>query len=1179
MSDEELFGDIPHPAESAVEPAPEIEMGSQPANKGPSPFAQGLNPDQLDAVVHERGPLLVVAGAGSGKTRVLTHRIAHLIHEGVRPTQILAITFTNKAAAEMRERVSALVGPVVKTMWVSTFHSACVRILRANADALGYPRQFSIYDSADANRLTGYVIRDLGLDAKRFTPRGVHAIISNLKNELKSPAEAAASAENIFDRKHAEIYAEYQARLQKAGAMDFDDLLTKTVELFRNHGNVLEHYRERFTHILVDEYQDTNNAQNQIVLMLAGGHHNVCVVGDTDQCLPPGTSVSTPDGKRAIETIQIGDTVLGAGGRESVQPGVVSHIHEGSYDGSIIRIRVAGRTVTATPGHQVPARLVPLADKHLVYLMYRADRGWRIGRTVGARSPSTGKVQHGLAVRCSQEHADAAWILRVTDTLAEAAYFESYFSAEYGIPTACFHGVGRVLAMDDEWLQRLYRSLDTDLRAKVMMEDRLLDAEFPHHRPQNGARRSAVNLTMFSDCRAKVGYHRVQWSSNRQDKFDLFDRAGITLRPMKSGSMRYETTWKDYRDALADVKRFAVAGELDIARRLSHAGSIYQLMPASHVVEGMEMLVEVDGEWTAAPVEGVEIATYNGPVYDLEVETAHTYGANGILVHNSVYRFRGADFRNILQFEEAFPDVTTVVLDQNYRSTQTILDAANAVIENNTERRPKNLWTDSGSGDKIQRYHGEDEGDEANWVAGIAKQLQRDGEANFRDMAVLYRTNAQSRVIEEALMRQGVPYKVVGGTRFYDRREVKDAMAYLRAVVNPADEVSLKRVLNVPKRGVGDTSVAKLDKFAAAEGIGFAEALRRCDEAGVSGSALRGIGSFVELLDGMTGMVDDDQYGPADVLQLALDGSGYLAELEAEDSVEAHTRLENMGELIGSAREFTVIAEFMEQVALVADTDDLPEGEIEDLVILMTLHSAKGLEFPTVFLVGVEEGIFPHIRSLTEPIEMEEERRLAYVGITRAMERLYMSHAWSRQLFGSTQYNPPSRFFDEIPEGLIESTGNISGRSSYGRQSYRSKYGSDYRSSSSRGDGGDDSSYTPPPYRRGGAEPDELPGRDINADVNDDTDGTDAGAAKQAQDQHRDRVVEAAMQFAKKHAPEPSNSQELGLRIGDGVEHPSFGAGVIIEISGEGEKAEATINFTGAGTKHLSLAWAPLKKI
>jgi DNA helicase-2/ATP-dependent DNA helicase PcrA len=798
MTDDELFGEaVPHPADSA---SPEALF-----DRGPSPFAEGLNPDQLDAVAHESGPLLVIAGAGSGKTRVLTHRIAHLIHNGVHPSKILAITFTNKAAAEMRERVGVLVGPVVKTMWVSTFHSACVRILRANADALGYPRQFSIYDSADSNRLTSYVIRDLGLDAKRFTPRGVHAIISLWKNELIDPDEAQRRAQNIFDRKHADIYAEYQARLLKAGAMDFDDLLTNTVKLFREHGDILEHYRQRFQHILVDEYQDTNQAQNEMVLLLADGHRNVCVVGDSDQ---------------------------------------------------------------------------------------------------------------------------------------------------------------------------------------------------------------------------------------------------------------------------------------------------------------------------------------------------------------GVYGWRGADLRNILEFEEAFPDVTTVILDQNYRSTQTILDAANAVIDNNVERKPKSLWTDSGMGERIVRYHAEDEGDEATWIAGTALQLHADSGTNFREMAVLYRTNAQSRVVEEAFMRQGVPYKVVGGTRFYDRREIKDAMAYLKAVINPADEVSVKRVLNVPKRGVGDASVAKLDALAAREGIAFAEALRRADEAGITGPAVRGIASFVDLLDSMATVVADPDQGPGDVLQAALEGSGYLAELEAEDTVEAHTRIENLGELVGSAREFTVMDEFLEQVALVADTDDLPDGEdgekVDDQVVLLTLHSAKGLEYPVVFLAGCEEGIFPHIRALTEPAQMEEERRLAYVGITRAMQRLYMSHAWSRQLFGSTQYNPPSRFFDEIPDTLIESKGNVSGRSTYGRQSYRSR-GSDY---------GD-----PPAYRRAGG---SGGGRDINADVID---------AKADQEAHRDRVVEAAIRSGSKPAPSPSNSQELGLRVGDDVEHPAFGAGVIIDISGAGEKAEATINFPGTGTKHLALAWAPLKKL
>ncbi|HEX4981408.1 MAG TPA: UvrD-helicase domain-containing protein [Ilumatobacteraceae bacterium] len=763
-----------------------------PDREAAEPDASGLNPDQLDAVVHRGGPLLVVAGAGSGKTRVLTHRIAHLIHEGTQPSRILAITFTNKAAAEMRERVGSLVGPVVRTMWVSTFHSACVRILRADGDRLGYPRQFSIYDQADSVRLTGYVIRDLGLDAKRFTPRGVHALISLHKNELVSPDEATARAANIFDRKHADVYREYQSRLEKAGAMDFDDLLGNVVRLFREHPDVLERYRERFEHILVDEYQDTNQAQNEIVLLLAGGHQNVCVVGDTDQ---------------------------------------------------------------------------------------------------------------------------------------------------------------------------------------------------------------------------------------------------------------------------------------------------------------------------------------------------------------SVYKFRGADFRNILQFEDAFPDVTTIVLDQNYRSTQTILDAANAVIANNLERKPKSLWTDSGHGDRVVRYHAEDEGDEATWVAGTATRLHGDDAINWREIAVLYRTNAQSRVIEEAFMRLGVPYKVVGGTRFYDRREVKDAMAYLRAVVNPVDEVSVKRVLNVPKRGVGDASIAKLDAFAAAEAIPFVDALRRAEEAGVTGPATRGIAAFVDLLDRLGELAGTDGVGPGDLLQTAIDESGYLGELEAEDTVEAHGRVENLAELVGSAREFTVLDEFLEQVSLVADTDDLDD---DDQVVLMTLHSAKGLEFPVVFLVGVEEGIFPHVRALTEPDEMEEERRLAYVGITRAMRRLYMSHAWSRILFGSTQYNPPSRFFDEIPEELIESTGNVSGRSSYGRLSYRRR---DDRGGSDRGD--------PPPFRRRGSSAD------------DDT----------ASEAHRERVVDAALAAGRRTALEPSNAQELGLHIGDDVEHPAFGEGVIIDISGIGEKAEAVINFAGVGTKHLALAWAPLKKL
>jgi DNA helicase II / ATP-dependent DNA helicase PcrA len=761
----------------------------------PDAFA-GLNPDQLDAVVHRQGPLLVVAGAGSGKTRVLTHRIAHLIDEGVPPTAILAITFTNKAADEMRRRVAELVGPVTRAMWVSTFHSACVRILRAHADLLGYPRRFSIYDQADATRLTGYVIRDLGLDSKRFTPRGVQATISLWKNELVDPAEAAARAQHIFDRKHAEVYAEYQRRLLAAGAMDFDDLLVNTVTLFRQHPHVLEAYRERFQHVLVDEYQDTNVAQNELVLLLAGGHGNVAVVGDGDQ---------------------------------------------------------------------------------------------------------------------------------------------------------------------------------------------------------------------------------------------------------------------------------------------------------------------------------------------------------------SIYRFRGADLRNIVQFEDAFPEgVTTIVLDQNYRSTQTILDAANAVIANNLDRKPKHLWTDVGRGDRIVSYWAEDENDEARFVAATAHDLRDTEGINWREIAVLYRTNAQSRVIEEALMRSGVPYKVVGGTRYYDRREIRDAMAYLRAVVNPSDEVSVKRILNVPKRGIGDTSVEKLDRYAASSGRGFVDALRQAGAAGVTGPAQRGITSFVTLLDSLAARLDDESVGPAELLQAALEGSGYRLELEAEDTVEAHGRLENLDELIGSAHEFTRIDEFLEQVALVADTDELPDGQVEDQVVLLTLHSAKGLEFPVVFLVGAEEGVFPTGRALTEPDDMEEERRLAYVGITRARSRLFISHAWSRSLYGTTAYNPPSRFLEEIPDELIDTVGNVSGRSSYGRQSLRGRH-------LARDLGG------PPPYRR-------RAGRD------------DEQVAGDRSDAHRDRVVEAAIVAGRRAAPEPSEAPELGLRIGDDVEHPAWGEGVVIDLRQRGANAEATINFPGVGVKHLDLAWAPLKR-
>lgn len=1014
-------------------------------------LTDGLNPAQLDAVVHGDGPLLVVAGAGSGKTRVLTHRIAHLIeHHGVSPFGILAITFTNKAAGEMRERVEHLVGPVAKKMWVSTFHSACVRILRRDATLLGYPSTFSIYDQADAERLTGYVIRDARLDPKRFTARGAHSQISTWKNDLVLPDDAAAKAATPIDRKHAEVYKEYQARLVRAGAMDFDDLLVNVVRLFRLHPDVLEHYQRRFEHILVDEYQDTNRAQNEIVLLLGAQHHNVTIVGDQDQCLPPGTLVTTTEGDVPIEQVTVGTTVLGTGGGTQAVPRPVSHVEVGHYAGPLVTVRIGDRVLRGTPLHLVPARLEFRPDQYLVYLMYRADRGYRIGQTL-------------------ERVLDGAWVVHTAATAAEAELVAARSSLDSGVPTAPF---------DDGTLGRLFDDIDTRSRAKDLFASLVLDEEFPH-----------------------------------------------------------------------------VASAFDRRRRMMVGHVTYDMTPLAHLRPGMPVLVREVDTYVEARVDAVDIDHYDGPVYDLEVDDIHTYVADGVLVHNSVYRWRGADFRNIVDFEDAFPDVTTILLEQNYRSTQTILDAANAVIDNNIARKPKNLWTEAGHGDKIVRYHADDEGDESQWVAHNARRLQQEGR-RFGDIAVFYRTNAQSRSIEEAFLRVGIPYKVVGGTRFYDRREIRDALAYLRCAFNPADEVSIKRVLNVPKRGVGDTSVAKLDAWAAIAQQPFLEALRHADEAGVTGGAVKGIRAFVNLLDNLHARLPE---GPAEVIQYALDNSGYLAELEAEHTVESAGRLENLAELVGSARSFTSVDEFLEQVALIADADQI-DGD-ESKVTLMTLHTAKGLEYPVVFLVGMEEGVFPHVRALTEPDELEEERRLAYVGITRAREKLHVSHAWSRMLFGSSQYNPPSRFVEEIPAELVTHVGE---RRTSGRASWRSTNRWDDDDSGGRvyGSGGGSSGRV---YGGGGG-------------------GGGGGSYERGRhpldtDPHRERVVEAAVRAGQRAAEQTTGAEALGLRVGDDVRHGKYGDGVVVLVRGEGDKAEATIRFPGHGEKTFVLAWTPIQKL
>ncbi|WP_059012982.1 DNA helicase PcrA [Streptomyces specialis] len=791
------MGDRPAAALTSASAASDVYKGQEPKRADedayhrngahrtvtdPNALLAGLNEAQRAAVTHSGAPLLIVAGAGSGKTRVLTHRIAYLLAaRSAHPGQILAITFTNKAAGEMKERVEELVGPRAKAMWVMTFHSACVRILRRESKLLGFTSSFSIYDAADAKRLMALVCRDLDLDPKRFPPKSFSAKISNLKNELIDPEDFAGMASDGFEKTLAEAYTLYQSRLREANALDFDDIIMTTVHLLDAFPDVAEHYRRRFRHVLVDEYQDTNIAQYTLI-------------------------------------------------------------------------------------------------KHLV-----------------------------------------------------------------------------------------------------------------------GA---------------------------------------------------------DGRDA--DPAELCVVGDAD----------------------------------------------------------------------QSIYAFRGATIRNILQFEQDYPDATTLLLEQNYRSTQTILSAANAVIARNEDRRPKNLWTNEGAGARITGYVADTEHDEAQFVADEIDRLSDAGDARAGDVAVFYRTNAQSRVFEEVFIRVGLPYKVVGGVRFYERREVRDVLAYLRVLANPEDTVPLRRILNVPKRGIGDRAEAMIEALALRERISFAQALRRVDEAyGMAARSANAVKRFNVLLEELRTVVESGA-GPATVLEAVLEQTGYLAELQASTDPQDETRVENLQELAAVALEFEqerggpdnpgTLADFLEQVALVADSDEIPDdADGGGVITLMTLHTAKGLEFPVVFLTGMEDGVFPHMRSLGKTKELEEERRLAYVGITRARQRLYVTRSALRSAWGQPQHNPPSRFLDEIPEPYVE-------------------------------------------WRRTGATA-AAPAPSVASSVAVGSRGR-RGAGGFATGRLTDRPV-------------------VALAPGDRVTHDSFGMGTVVSVQGSGDRAEATIDFGGEKPKRLLLRYAPVEKL
>jgi ATP-dependent DNA helicase UvrD/PcrA len=1114
----------------------------------------GLNPVQREAVTAPAEiPLLVVAGAGSGKTRVLTHRVAWLITEHkASPFAILAITFTNKAAGEMKERVGTLVGPVAQRMWVSTFHSACARMLRREAGKLGMRSSFSIYDQADSVRLVDYVRRDLNLDPKRFPARRLAAQISALKNELVTVQQYADQAVTPPERRLADVYREYQRRLLEGSAADFDDLLLLTVRLFREHPDALDHWRQRFHHVLVDEFQDTNAAQWELVRFLAEEHRSVMVVGDMDQCLLAGTIITMGDGsKRPIEQIRPGDDVLSCYGSGDFRPARVERVHRSEAEEGVAITLASGRRLVSTPEHVHFAGFVRgrTPQQCVTYLMWKAGVGFRVGIT-RTYTAAQARPLLGTAQRCVQEHADALWVVSVHATEAEARWHEALLAARYGLPTMPFlarnpeHAGDRRLVGNQQLLDRLFEELETEKGGLRLLEDHGLSIDHPHHsaaastQTASGVPRRRITVVLCGDRRGRTPMHRIAFFGYDDEGRDALKALGLSVRPARRGSRgwRFETANTDMGVIIETVRgiRSVLDASVRFVGRLAANSEVPEtnslpFLPAASVRSGMVMVDESGAFDIVTDVEPVKL---DAPVYDLDIERTHNFVAGGIVTHNSIYRFRGADYRNLMRFEEVFPDATVIVLEQNYRSTQRILDAANAVITNNAARRPKHLWTEQVGGELITSYHAEDEHDEAAYVAHEITRLTDTEGQGFSDVAVFYRTNAQSRVIEETLVRAGIPYRVVGGVRFYDRREVKDAMAYLRALVNPDDEVSWRRIVNVPKRGVGDTSVNKVGAYAQEHGMTFRDALQKAAVAGVSGKALGGISDLLDILAEVEGAADA---GVARVVQAVLEDTGYLAELEAERSIEAEARLENLQELIGVCREFDEaladgdvtglagiasggadvedpavpsgldrVQAFLEAVSLVTDLDDI-EGD-KRAVTLMTLHSAKGLEFPVVFLTGLEDGVFPHLRSLGDPDELEEERRLCYVGITRAQERLYLCHAWSRTLFGRTEFYPPSRFLSEIPEELVEVLGE-----------------------------------TKP-------------------------NGGGFGA-------HHEAVVSAAL------ASSPRAAQTPSLRVGDDVDHETFGEGVIVDLIGEGDRAEAVVRFRDVGEKRLLLAWAPLQKL
>ncbi|HEX6543692.1 MAG TPA: UvrD-helicase domain-containing protein [Ktedonobacterales bacterium] len=1151
---------------------------------GQTDLLSGLNQPQRDAVTTTEGPLLVFAGPGSGKTRVITHRIAWLVQEqGILPWNVLAVTFTNKAAMEMKERLEKLIGASARDVVVGTFHAVCARVLRREVERsdIGLTRYFVIYDDDDQIALVRRILLDMQFDPKQFNPRMVHGIISRAKNELLSPAEFARSVNRYPEEIAARVFARYDEQLRANNAVDFDDLILLTWRLWKNNPDILREYQRRYRYIHVDEFQDTNPAQYELVRLLAAGtaeapgHTNICAVGDDDQCLIAGTRITMADGTlRPIEDVKAGDAVLSAyGSGEFRSARVLSTARRNGRTTGIAITTRSGRRLVSTPEHTHFAgyRLGMTPQLYFTYLMYKRGVGYRLGTsqvyTRGQKEPVVGIEQ-----RVRHEHADALWVLSTHQCENDARADEYILSLKYRIPTLPFvprkGGSLNGLVHDEKYIQRVFDTFDTHANASRLMDDLQLSAEYPHVRPRSrNSSRYHIVLTLCGDRRGATPMHRISLVGNDPQARAALESLGLSIRAVRadSGSWRHESASKSVAAIVEIANRICGVLDADVVlkARLGKnderviASNSLPFLPAASVRPGMAMF-DANGGYDL--VESVETVPLDQPVYDLNIEATHNFIANGIVTHNSIYGWRGANPEVVRDFQRDFPTLRVIILEQNYRSTQNILDAAQGVVRRNASRRDKQLWTERGGGDMIVVHEAYNEEDEANFVVNEIRRLVARGVCELRDCAVMYRTNAQSRALEEQFIRSGVRYVVVGSKKFYERKEIKDVLAYLRLLLNPADTASLQRIINVPARKIGPKTLNELLLWAEQQGLSPTEALHRVEEhPTLTTGSKRALAGFAAMMDRL-GEVAHERPLPELIDQIVLQ-SGYAQELR-DGTDEGEDRWTNVQELRRVANDFaeidpeTALPLFLENVALVGGSDTVQTGEAgtlasdeqrQDAVTLITLHAAKGLEFPVVFLVGLEEGILPHSRSMESQRELEEERRLAYVGITRAMHQLYLLRAFRRSFFGGNSLmQEPSRFLEEIPRHLV----------SFSRQHTRSD--------------------------TGGA---RSPSRGAAASVGRETTSRTPSSPTASSNGVSHRWGQADASGSRDEAPGAGGSGSqaeiplAAIAAGDRVIHRLFGRGIVLNVI-EGSGAQtAEVLFDNLGKKTLDLTFARLEKI